>query len=389
MEKRRGRLIGFSRQEVEENISAYLNPENSFEDLQAKGTGPVDDAGDFDAFLVRSRILGSELFDYKKVIRYVVCPFDTRWAYHTNVNPIWNRSRPTLRQNYLEGNSFFITRAAAERTDENIMMMMTTALPDHHLLRPHVVAIPIFWNTPTVSSPNGLFDAPLAPPRRANLSPRARAYLASLSAPNPDTDPATAAMLWHHALAVGFSAAYLTEHAGGIATDWPRVPLPDSLEVLRTSAALGARVAALLDDPQAETPPEVTGVGRLTRTDAALAATQGYEVRAGWGALQRGNVVMPGRGRVALRAAESLDARLGNQVADIGLNDGWSWAGVPLAAWQYTIGGYQVMKKWLSYREFGVLGRALTLDEAREVSSMARRLSALVLLQGALDASYR
>jgi hypothetical protein len=54
----------------------------------------------------------------------------------------------------------------------------------------------------------------------------------------------------------------------------------------------------------------------------------------------------------------------------------------------YTIGGFQVIKKWLSYREFGLLERPLTPDEAREVTHTARRIAALVLLQPELDKNY-
>ena len=54
-----------------------------------------------------------------------------------------------------------------------------------------------------------------------------------------------------------------------------------------------------------------------------------------------------------------------------------------------TIGGYQVLKKWLSYREQEVLGRALAATEAREVGSIIKRLTALVLMQPQLDANYR
>jgi hypothetical protein len=43
----------------------------------------------------------------------------------------------------------------------------------------------------------------------------------------------------------------------------------------------------------------------------------------------------------------------------------------------------------LSYREFDLLGRALTPDEAREVSHIARRIAALILLQPELDAKYQ
>ena len=62
---------------------------------------------------------------------------------------------------------------------------------------------------------------------------------------------------------------------------------------------------------------------------------------------------------------------------------------MPEKVWGYTIGGYQVIKKWLSYREFELLGRALTPDEAREVTQMARRIAALILLQPELDKNYQ
>jgi hypothetical protein len=46
------------------------------------------------------------------------------------------------------------------------------------------------------------------------------------------------------------------------------------------------------------------------------------------------------------------------------------------------------MKKWLSYRERALLGRDLKPDEARYVTEMTRRITALLLLGPALDASY-
>ena len=53
---------------------------------------------------------------------------------------------------------------------------------------------------------------------------------------------------------------------------------------------------------------------------------------------------------------------------DVYLNESACWRDIPAPVWDFTIGGYQVIKKWLSYREFALLGRALTPDEAREVS---------------------
>jgi hypothetical protein len=36
---------------------------------------------------------------------------------------------------------------------------------------------------------------------------------------------------------------------------------------------------------------------------------------------------------------------------DVYLNDVAYWKGIPARVWDYTIGGYQVIKKWLSYRD--------------------------------------
>jgi len=80
---------------------------------------------------------------------------------------------------------------------------------------------------------------------------------------------------------------------------------------------------------------------------------------------------------------------LGPATHDVFLNEAACWQNVPEKVWDYTIGGYQVIKKWLSYREFDLLGRALTPDEAREVTHMARRIAALILLQPELDRNYQ
>ena len=85
---------------------------------------------------------------------------------------------------------------------------------------------------------------------------------------------------------------------------------------------------------------------------------------------------------------EQVITCLGATTSDVYLNDTAYWRNIPASVWDYTLGGYQVIKKWLSYREHTLLGRALSTDEAREVTHMARRIAAIVLLSPALDANY-
>ena len=86
--------------------------------------------------------------------------------------------------------------------------------------------------------------------------------------------------------------------------------------------------------------------------------------------------------------AEQAFQHLGETTCEVYLDGTAYWRNVPARVWQYTIGGYQVMKKWLSYRERDLLGRSLTLEEVREVTNTARRIAAIVLLEPALDANY-
>ena len=88
------------------------------------------------------------------------------------------------------------------------------------------------------------------------------------------------------------------------------------------------------------------------------------------------------------RSRFQLTACLGGACYDVYLNDVAYWRCVPARVWKYTIGGYQVMKKWLSYRERPLLGRDLKPDEGRYVTEMTRRIAAILLLEPALDANY-
>ena len=65
---------------------------------------------------------------------------------------------------------------------------------------------------------------------------------------------------------------------------------------------------------------------------------------------------------------------------DIYLNDRAYWRNVPASVWNYNLGGYQVLKKWLSYRESKVLGRGPRPEEVQHFTDTARRIVAILKL---------
>jgi hypothetical protein len=184
--------------------------------------------------------------------------------------------------------------------------------------------------------------------------------------------------------------------------------------LLTNSARLGRRLAELLDAESSI---------NLVAEWSFLAALklpfdpnleEALKLTAGWGHKGQGSTVMPGRGLAperpwieaereklaALAADQSLTiddtlTLLGETCVDVHLNGDSYWAAVPINVWNYTLGGYQVLKKWLSYREFTaeptspLLHRALRPEEATYFAQVVRRIAAILLLGPALDASYR
>ncbi|MBV9756792.1 MAG: DNA methyltransferase, partial [Alphaproteobacteria bacterium] len=389
MEKRSGALIDEDRVALEFRMRAYFDATQEWDRIRETIGGLGRDAGRFPARAARERTMRSTTFQSANVVRYFLRPFDIRWAYTIDKRPIWNEPRPELMKILPIAQGFLATRPAAIAKPEGVPLAWTSRLGDNDALRGHAYYFPLFYGTET--------------PVRANLSEGARRWLASLDLSAPDAYSETAVLPWHHALAVSHAPAWLSENADGIRQDWPRVPLPGSADLLRASAALGARVAALLDpdapvtgvtsgtlDPVLATiaVPSKRGGGTMTEADRALTA--------GWGHGGKDGAVMPGRGRISRRpyaadetAAGEKAELLGEQTNDVFLNAEAYWRNVPDAVWNFTIGGYQVLKKWLSYREHKLLGRALTATEVRYVRDVARRLAALRLLGPELDANYR
>ena len=230
---------------------------------------------------------------------------------------------------------------------------------------------------------------------RPNLSARAQAYLNRLGLGVED--------LFHHALAVLHDPAYRAANAGALRMEWPRIPLPGwpegnargAADELAASAARGREVAALLDS---ETPvlgvttgtprPELAAIAVPSTADGHNMTGDDFALTAGWGHFGTGDAVMPGQGRVVERdytAAESdalgdaVDV-LGESTLDIHLNGTARWSNVPAAVWNYKLGGYQVLKKWLSYREHKVLGRNMLSEEVRHFTDTARRISAILVM---------
>ena len=171
------------------------------------------------------------------------------------------------------------------------------------------------------------------------------------------------------------------------------------------NSLLGRDVAALLD-VERDVPGVTAGAIRDELRPLGVPTPSGerdqltredFAVEARWGYVGHHGATMPASGTYEQRGflpdeQAALPERgielWGASTYDVYLNERAYWKHVPERVWDYTLGGYPVIKKWLSYREQDVLGRALTLDEVRHVTQMTRRIAALRLLEPRLDANY-
>jgi hypothetical protein len=361
-------------------LEKYFNKQISHEEMRRLAPAVMTDSARFKAGFVRD-VLRARGFLKRYVVRYFYRPFDVRWLYWEPETKLLDEKRAEYFQQVFGGN-VWLSAGQRNRKEDFYQPQFTSVLADHHIVESNVGMFPL-WLKPN-PEPLTLFEAVADGKPVANLTDMAKEFLCDLRLANkPDS-------LFYHALAVLHAPEYRAENSGALRQDWPRVPLPKSRESFLASAELGRKIAVLLDT---ELP--VDGVTKnadsMFRTIAVLSSTANLSLTAGWGHVGKEGATMPGRGKLETRGYnpdETASPLLGQSTHDVFLNESACWRNVPEKVWDYTIGGYQVIKKWLSYREFALLGRPLTPDEAREVMQMARRIAALILLQPELDRNY-
>lgn len=424
VERRAGALIAMDKGPLKARMRAYFDASVPDSEIGGMYSSLMMTGNRIVGPKARAKLLAEHKFSELAIVSYPFKPLDRRWAYLANVRPLFSEPSPHLLKQRFDGNVFLISRDTADKTPEGPPFFFSSLVCDYDCISGHARHFPVLLmngDRLEKSAEATLFEALGEKPQPdepvANLSASAREYLERLTVRNPDRRQ-PAGLLWMHALAIGYSPAYLRENADGIRRDWPRIPLPKEKKSLETSAALGEKIAALLDAESGV--PNVTAgkIFPLLRAIGAPSSVGGkplgdgradLAVSAGWGIFQpKAGAVMPGTGRVTKRdfdesesAALAAEAHargisekeirrlLGEKTLDVYLNANAYWANIPAAVWDYHIGGYQVIKKWLSYREHSILGRPLSPEEVREVTSITRRIAAIILLQPQLDENYR
>ena len=380
-------LVDVDLDRLKARVSDYFDADLSDEETARRYPTVMNNRARFNARAVRDALLRRGGPAGTGFSRYSYRPFDTRWLYWEPDTKLLDEKRADYQPHVFEGNPWLVLQNKAR--PELSPPLVISNLGDLNQMNSGIYCVPTYLRE------DGLGIDMTGAQRRPNLSPAAQRYLERLNATVED--------LFHHVLAVLHDPAYRDTNADALRMEWPRIPLPGwpdgssdgAADELAASAARGRKLAALLD-PDTPVPgvtegklrpeiaavavPSTTGGGNMTGDDFALTAS--------WGHFGQGDAVMPGQGRVVERPRTASETAalgqaaptLGNTTFDIHLNDRAYWRNVPAAVWHYKLGGYQVLKKWLSYRERPILHRPLHPDEVQHFTNTARRITAILQL---------
>jgi hypothetical protein len=377
-------VVDIDREVLVERIKRYFDPDTSDEEMHRLCPRALESTQAFNASAARKALI-KRGFKPEHVVRYCYRPFDLRWIYWEPEHGLLGRRSPDYFTIVGPDNPCIEAR---QRQPMDIFDRgyVTATLADNF-----GNGFSSFFPFHVHEAESLISDATLHP----NVSKEAEVYLVNLVGVGGKFEN-----LFYHIVAILHCPEFRRENQGALKQDWPRIPLPATKDALMASASLGQEIAALLDPggPIPTTAKSLKSVGPITASDGTLDPDAGdLELTAGWGHAGKGGVTMPGKGKIILRemTADERDGlpdgaidTLGMKTCDVWLNGRAYWRNVPVTVWEYTLGGYPVIKKWLSYREKELLGRSLSVDEVRYVTDVARRIAAIVVLGPSLDANY-
>ncbi len=390
-------LVDVDNTRLTERIKQYFNSSISNDEIKHIAPVLMRKTARFEPQRVRNYLV-KRGFLPDKIVQYCYRPFDLRWLYWEPETKLLDEKRAEYFPQVFDKNIWLV--ATQQNRKDFDPPLVSRYLCSMHIIERGTTLFPLRTQ---VTEQRSLFSInddsnPEVSGAKFNVSALAIEYILNIGTIE------NAEHVFYHTIAILHASAYRIENAGALRQDFPRIPLPDNLETLIASASLGRQIAALLDP---ETPvagvtsgklrPELKMITVVSRVGTGnLDPNTDFALTAGWGYAGQNGVTMPGKGKANDRpytpeeqtAIAQVIEQLGTTTHDIYLNDIAYWKNIPDRVWNYTIGGYQVIKKWLSYREQKLLGRSLKQEEVIEVTQMARCIAAILLLEPELDANY-
>ncbi len=280
-----------------------------------------------------------ELEEYTVPVLYR--PFDTRWIfYHDSI--VWRTVKRIMCHMFRENVGIIVPRRV-EVAGGWQHALVTNLCADHVSISLKTIdyLFPIYrYPDPQERPKLSHFKRPEE--KTPNLSASLLKALKDTYGRKP-----TSEQIFQYVYAVLYSPAYRTKYAEFLKTDFPRVPFARDQELFLKVAALGKRVAEL-------------HLLKSSELDQPIARFQGQ-----------------GNNKVE-------KPRYDEKAKRVYINNAQHFEGVEPEVWEYQIGGYQVLDKWLKDRK----GRPLNLEDIRHYCRVVTALAKTIEIQAEIDVLY-
>jgi len=294
----------------------------------------------------RKKIQEDEKWE-ERITQCLYRPFDIRWIfYHYHAIDF---GREAIMQHMLAGDNLCLLVPRQTSTVGWSHVIITKRIAESCVVsnktREQNYNFPLYLYPDT--SKKDLFSDLEPDERKPNLNPKVVAALTAAYGEEPTPED-----IFYYVYAVLYADTYREKYAEFLKIDFPRVPFTADFELFQTLAALGRRLVNLhLLQPEELDPP--------------VARFQGQ-----------------GDNRVARTKSQGF--RYEPREERIYINKTQYFAPVPLELWEYQIGGYQVLEKWLKDRR----DRQLSLEEIKIYCRVVTAIRHTIALQEEIDALY-
>ncbi len=331
-------FIDFDHNELAERMRRFYSDEGLSE--QFRTTYRVENSSSYDLLARRQRTK----FEDANVQPFCYRPFDERWLYY--LPGLTSRPAYPVMRHILAGDNLVLLACRQVIEGDYYHVFCTSKILEcctiSNRTREITSAFPLY-----LYPSSDELDATAG--RRPNFNTAfLKALAGKLKAPQegPHGLPqgVTPEDIFHYAYAVFHSPTYRTRYAAFLKIDFPHLPLTSNRDLFFSLAALGGELGALhlMESPKLN--------DLITE--------------------------FPEKGTDAVEKVQYTE-----KDKRVWINPAQYFGGVPAAAWNFHIGGYQVCEKWLKDRK----GRKLTYQDTQHYQRIVVALNETTRLMGEID----
>ena len=344
-------VIDANKQSLRQRIEMFLN-ENNPDEMIAQ-TFHLKDKPNWKIKKVRETLRANAEknahFIDKSIVQILYRPFDIQWIFFHDA--LIERSRREVMQ-HMENENLGLISSRVNRQASLGYFFITKGITDFHILDNAKDSTSIFplYIYPKLKEKMLFNSNELVQIHQPNINPKILdLFKQEGSSPSPE-------QIFYYIYAVLYANIYREKYAEFLKSDFPRIPFTGDQKLFKDMAKIGEELAAihLLKSPH------------LDKTFSKFEISGDNAVK-----------------KVQYSAVGAGSSRP-NTGGNVFINDSQYFSNIPPAVWEYQIGGYQVMAKWLKDRK----GRALSFDDIRHYIRVAKALHLTIEMQNKIDKIY-